>query len=234
MSTSNLGTPDNFDTRWESQIYGRGRHMNRHPHNEVVSFVYSYLATRSDETPGTALDVGCGAGNNTVFLAQAGFSTLAVDGSASAVQATRERLSENGLAGDVWTGDFTNLENIEDGSVDIAIDRCAICHCRRTGISAALDEVRRVLRPGGMFFSQMFSDTHGETKNALTWEDGAATSFSAGYFAEIAQTFFASENDIDEFFGSRFETITQQLVSTSAWPGRNVASAHWNMTLRKA
>jgi ubiquinone/menaquinone biosynthesis C-methylase UbiE len=221
-----------FDTRWESGVYGQGRQLNRFPHMEVVSFVFGALAGES-AAGRVALDIGCGAGNNAVFLAQAGFDLLAVDGSESAVRVARERLAEAGLQGRVWVGDFTRLADVADASVDLVVDRCAICHCRRTGMALALDEVRRVLKPGGRFFSQLFSDTHGELRNATEWHDGAATGFSGGYFADIAQTCFASAEDVATLYAGRFRIERQDLVITTAWPSRDVASAHWNLWLRQ-
>ena len=222
---------EHFDQRWETQVYGAGKHLNRFPHNEVVSFVLSNYSSTQIISGKTALDIGCGAGNNTVFLAELGFKVTSIDGSTSAVEVARQRIQEHSLAAEIHVGDFTDLSKIKDGTIDLIIDRCSICHCRRSGIEKALNEVKRVLKPDGLFFSQMFSDVHSEAKNAAVIEDGTVIEFSAGYFADIAQTYFASEGDIDQLYRSRFNILSQTLVTSKDWLSPETVACHWNLYL---
>jgi len=220
-----------FDVRWETDIYGQKRHLNLYPHNEVVSFVFQNFAINNGFKGKIALDIGCGAGNNSLFLAQVGFELLAVDGSKSAINSTKKRISEAGLSGRVFLKDFSNLEFIKAKTVDLVIDRCSICHCRRSGIISTLEEIKRVLKPEGHFFSQVFSDAHSGAEYATVYEDGAAIEFSSGYFADIPQTYFASPEDIDDLYGSRFKLQSQILVTANQW-GAKQSFVHWNLHLR--
>lgn len=69
----------------------------------------------AEQAPGRALDIGCGAGALSVFLARRGWQMQAVDVSASAVAATRKSLEHNGLQGNVEAGDlFSSLHHSLD------------------------------------------------------------------------------------------------------------------------
>src|SRR5262249_15515601 len=48
--------------------------------------------------PGEALDLACGAGRNSLYLASLGWRVTAVDGAPSAIELTLARASERGLA----------------------------------------------------------------------------------------------------------------------------------------
>lgn len=94
----------------------------------------------------TVLDAGCGVGWGSMLLAGAGAeSVVAVDISPVAIEAAREREGAEDV--DFRVSDLEDLP-LEDDSVDVVVCFEAIEHVYRPAV--ALDEVRRVLRPGGM------------------------------------------------------------------------------------
>jgi 2-polyprenyl-3-methyl-5-hydroxy-6-metoxy-1,4-benzoquinol methylase len=56
--------------------------------------------------PGRALDLGCGAGRNAIWLAEHGWSVTAIDGSATAVETLRNRASSSGVNIDAQVADL--------------------------------------------------------------------------------------------------------------------------------
>ncbi|MFJ5646310.1 SAM-dependent methyltransferase [Streptomyces sp. NPDC093223] len=100
--------------------------------------------------PGRALDLGCGAGRNALYLASHGFEVDAVDLSPVAVAWAEDRAHEAGvdvrfLCGDVFTLPATKLS----GPYDLVVDSGCFHHLpphRRVSYLALLD---RVLAPGG-------------------------------------------------------------------------------------
>ena len=88
------------------------------------------------------------------------------------------------------------------------IDGSAMNHDRRDGITAAIREVERVLKPGGTFFSEMFSDRHSERRHGEPPGDESYDHFKKGYFTDISVTFFASRADIGNLFGGCFKKLT--------------------------
>ena len=56
-----------FDKKWETEIYSAKRQLNKYPFDSLVSIVH-YLFKKKIKNNISALDLGCGAGNNTKFL----------------------------------------------------------------------------------------------------------------------------------------------------------------------
>ena len=71
---------------------------------EVVALIGGGVA------PGRALDLGCGTGTNSIYLAQHGFSTVGVDYSPKAIATARDKAMRAGVAVDWHVADVTRLE----------------------------------------------------------------------------------------------------------------------------
>lgn len=69
-----------------------------------------YVLALADLTPGTALDAGCGAGAEAIWLAAQGWEVTGTDVSAEALAAAAERASEAGVGIDWVEADATTWE----------------------------------------------------------------------------------------------------------------------------
>lgn len=221
-----------FDLRWETDVYSAGRQLNLYPSEIVVGLIFRLFASVPDKSSLRILDLGCGAGNNTRFLASLGCQVDAIDGSSSAVAVAKKRLAADGLSAEVVVGDFRSLP-YDDARFDCVIDRGSVTHNRRADIEATFAEVQRVLKPGGVFFSQMFSTAHRDRAYGTPLGDGSYDAFTDGYFADIALTFFASEEDIVELFFDGFEILSSVQVLEIPAGKTAASSAIWNTTARK-
>ncbi|TRV80840.1 class I SAM-dependent methyltransferase [Streptomyces sp. 130] len=100
--------------------------------------------------PGRALDLGCGAGRNALYLASHGFETDAVDLSPVAITWGRERARDVGADVRFVCGDAFCLPATElSGPYDLVVDSGCFHHLaphRRVSCLTLLD---RVLAPGG-------------------------------------------------------------------------------------
>jgi SAM-dependent methyltransferase len=92
------------------------------------------------------LEVGVGLGTDFVQFARAGANLVGIDLTEAAVQLVRRRLDLEGLRGEVRTGDAEALP-FDDASFDLVYSWGVVHHTPDT--RAALDEIRRVLKPGG-------------------------------------------------------------------------------------
>lgn len=99
---------------------------------------------------GAVLDVGCGVGRHVVYLGGRGFQIAGMDISPTGVRRAQEACAERGLAFDGQVADMTKLP-WDDGTFDAALSTSTIHHHLRAGIVQALGEIRRVLKPGGLF-----------------------------------------------------------------------------------
>lgn len=106
------------------------------------------------------LDAGCGSGRNLVYLMRQGADVSAVDTNPDHIEAVREQAAALAprLPGDQFRVEpVTDLSFAAD-SFD-AIICSAVLHflADEKEVRRALDEMFRVLRPGGLFFSRLSS-----------------------------------------------------------------------------
>ena len=117
----------------------------RYPHEKVIQFCFrSYSA---DERSGVrALDLGCGSGANTVFLAGEGFLTTATDRSKIAIDNTRARLDAEGLSATLRVEAIDGLD-FAPASFDLAICVGVFDSAGPAAAAASLNRLREVLAP---------------------------------------------------------------------------------------
>jgi SAM-dependent methyltransferase len=95
----------------------------------------------------TVLDFGCGAGEETVYLAKMGARVTAIDISPKGIELTRARAEANGVADAVHACIMCcDPTEFSDASFDV-VHGFGILH--HIGLHAGLTEVHRVLKSGG-------------------------------------------------------------------------------------
>lgn len=143
---------------WDA-IYRSGKQVNRYPFDSVVAFVFRYSPKDRERRDVKILEVGCGCGNNLWFAAREGFDVYGFDGSPTAIDLARQRFDGEGLRGAFAVAEFTRMP-YKDGVFDMVIDRGALCCVSFDDCVKAINEIRRVLSPGGLFFFTPYSDRH--------------------------------------------------------------------------
>jgi len=109
------------------------------------------MKSRLDPLPaGTLLDVACGTGRYSAYMAGRGHQVIGIDLSPDMLALARAKLPE----AEFREGDMESLP-FEDASVDTAICALALVHLK--DIRRAIAEMARVLRPGGRL---IISDVH--------------------------------------------------------------------------
>ena len=107
------------------------------------------------------LDAGCGDGRNLVYLLQRGFQCFGIDRDPAAVEHVRSlaaRLSADSPAGNFVAGELDRLP-WGDGTMD-AVLCSAVLHfaADEAHFGRMMEEMWRVLAPGGMFFARLASN----------------------------------------------------------------------------
>ena len=96
----------------------------------------------------TVLELGCGTGNDAARLACAGYSVTAIDLSGEAIGQAQARF---GSMARFMVADMTSPLPFPDGSFDAVMSNVAV-HMFPGGVTRAVfAEVRRLVRPGGLF-----------------------------------------------------------------------------------
>jgi SAM-dependent methyltransferase len=106
---------------------------------------------------GEVLDIGCGLGDNAIYLASRGHSVTGLDGSPAAVEEARRRAAAAGVSVTFAVADATELRGYEsrfDTVVDSALYHCLDDDARQAYIAA----LYRATRPGARLHLSCFSD----------------------------------------------------------------------------
>jgi SAM-dependent methyltransferase len=106
---------------------------------------------------GEVLDIGCGLGDNAIFLASRGHSVTGLDGSPTAIEEARNRAAQAGVSLTFGVADATDLTGYE-GRFDTVVDS-SLYHCLDDdGRQAYAASLYRATRPGARWHLYCFSD----------------------------------------------------------------------------
>jgi SAM-dependent methyltransferase len=115
------------------------------PHDHVVDFV-PLLKRRGVRR---VLDLGCGAGRHTVYLAREGFEVCGVDIADIGLEHTRAWLARENLSAELKHGDIEQIP-YPDAYFDAVLSIYVIYHKTLAGMRRCVAEANRVLGPGGL------------------------------------------------------------------------------------
>jgi SAM-dependent methyltransferase len=113
------------------------------------------LVTSGDLLPGRVIDLGCGEGDNAIFLAQHGFQVTAVDFSPAAIAKAKTKARDAAAAVDFVIDDLTRLSGVS-GQFDLLVDYGTFDDLSTKDRTAYVDQVRSLAKPGAKFLLWCF------------------------------------------------------------------------------
>ena len=120
------------------------------PREELVQLVRDGVLS-----PGRALDLGCGTGANSVFLARHGFEVTGVDFSAVALAKAGRSAEAAGVRVDFVEDDLTGLRRVS-GPFDVLVDYGTLDDLSRADRDGYVRSVVPLARPGARFLLWCF------------------------------------------------------------------------------
>lgn len=121
----------------------------------------------------TVLDLGCGTGRNSNYLAEKGNTVIGIEISKGALNIAKTRARDLGVEVDYRLGDIGAQYGIADNSIDIVLDVTSSNSLDDVGRENYLNEVNRVLKTGGYFFVRaLCKDGNKNVKNLLKLSPG--------------------------------------------------------------
>lgn len=119
---------------------------------EVVTFIESKTIT------GRALDLGCGTGTNSIYLAQYGLTVVGVDFSPKAIATARAKAQRANLGIDFRVADVTRLDALGlREPFDFALDIGCLHAIDAAGRARYTEGIARLTRPGSVYMLYSFS-----------------------------------------------------------------------------
>jgi SAM-dependent methyltransferase len=146
---------------------------------------------------GAVLDVGCGAGNYSIYLARKGFSVTGIDRSPGAIryaknQASAARVQCNFLVIDVEK-EFDKVE----GLFDFIFDWQLLHHIFPKNRRNYVDNIFRLLKPNGRYLSVCFHENDSQFGGNGKYRETSLGSI----------LYFSSEVELRELFSSLFDIL---------------------------
>ncbi len=141
-----------FDLRY---LRGRAPWDTEQTPPEVVA-----LVERGEMAPGQALDLGCGTGTNSIYLARHGWEVVGVDFSGVAIRRARRKACQAGVNVRFYRADVTDLSFLE-GPFDLALDIGCLHSLPEAGRARYAAELKRLVRPGGLYLLYAFTPRPG-------------------------------------------------------------------------
>lgn len=136
------------------------RSQRSYPNESLIQFIASryFSLPLADRKNIRILEVGCGSGANLWMLSKEGFDTYGIDSSQAGIELAVQHLGTKwNVEADLQRGSFTSLPYI-DAFFDVVVDVVSLQHLNLDDSCVALQEIRRVLKQGGVFFSYRLSD----------------------------------------------------------------------------
>ena len=147
----------------------------------------------NNQITGRVLDVGCGTGENLLYLAERGLDAMGIDGAPTAIKKARAKAKRRGLNAQFEVADALNL-SIPTRQFDTVIDSGLFHVFSDEDRARFRDSLGRVIRLGGVYFLMCFSD-----QQPGDWGPRRVTQ------AEIRST-FSDGWRVDDIQPSAFET----------------------------
>lgn len=221
----------NIDPVWEAKY--SGGHAERYPWDSIVSFVFRNAPRSVPRSEVKILEVGCGTGSNLWFAAREGFSVAGIDGSDSAIEFANKRFAQEGLSGDLRVADFTALP-FADQNFDLVLDRGSLTCVGRSVLAKSVLEVHRVLKTGGLFYFNPYSDRHSSSSAGKVGSDGTRVDIDAGSLRDVGQICFSSKTDVETILetGWKLRSLEHRELVEMLKPDYSV-HAEWRVIAEK-
>jgi ubiquinone/menaquinone biosynthesis C-methylase UbiE len=166
------------------------------------------LVRAGELNKGRVLDVGCGTGENALYLADNGFSVVGVDLSNRAIAAARAKAAERRLKIDFRAGNALSLV-FRDSVFDNVIDSGLFHTFTDNDRPGYAREVARVLVPSGRYFMLCFSE-----KEPTDW--GGPRRVTREEIETTFSPFFKINYVKDAYFATRIHSNGGKAYLTSA------------------
>jgi SAM-dependent methyltransferase len=192
-------------SKWDIE-YGRGgipSSVRQGPSGVLLWVIDNWPHLTGINRPQDAIDIGCGTGRNSAYLASLGVSILGFDNSEMAIQTARDRFSNTESAQGTLRflkHDLVSGLPTDDKSIDLAVDIFVYKHQIESEVRASYRrELRRILRQNGRLLLSLAGTDDGYYANCPRQEREGNPITVVDPVAGVASVLFSLEDLIKEF-----------------------------------
>jgi len=131
--------------RWD-EIYCKEKDTT----SDVDKSIYPLVDLLRKRRTKRVLDLGCGSGRHTIYLAENGFEVYGIDISEEGIKSCRKRLAEKNLHAKLAVGSIFEELPYKQSFFDVVVCIRVINHAVIEDVRKAIVEVERVLKPKGL------------------------------------------------------------------------------------
>lgn len=180
------------------------------------------------------LDLGCGTGRNSNYLADMGNIVTGIEISKTAISIGKERAKEIGVNVNYILGDIGTPYPLENESVDVVFDVTSSNSLNEQGRGIYLNEVHRVLKNGGYFFVRALAkDGNKNVKNLLKTSPGKEYDTYIIKDIGLTERVFSKE-DFITMYGKYFKILNlEKKTSYTTFNNRIYKRDYWLAYMKK-
>ena len=208
---------------------------NAEPQADTLRFLKFLKKEEKYKVEGrTILDLGCGTGRNSNYLAEMGNDVTGIEISKSALNLAESRATDMGLSVEYILGDIGAPYKLKDASVDIILDVTSSNSLDEKGREVYLQETNRVLKNGGYFFVRALAkDGSKNVKNLLKANAGKEHDTYVIKEIGLTERVFSRE-DFVKMYGKYFKILNlEKKTSYTTFNGRIYKRNYWLAYMNK-
>lgn len=171
------------------------------------------LITSGAIKPCKAIDFGSGNGNYALYLSGMGFEVTGIDISISAVKIAKENARKKGIKCNFLAADVSGELNEIEETYDFAYDWDMLHHVFPENRKKYVENVHRILNPGGKYLSVCFSEEDPQF--------GGSGKYRKTQLGTIL--YFSSESELKELFDPYFNILELKSIEIKGKSAHHIA-----------
>lgn len=179
-----------INSTWED--YYQKTPLDRIPWQKTQADYFTRIIDSGKVRPGLALDLGCGTGVKSIYLAKKGFRVTGIDISEAAIKYARKNAKKAGMKVEFIVADATDLSFFENKKFDFVLDWANLHGIPKAKHKKYVDGIIKHTKKGGKLILRCFS------------KRGVEKEFA---HRPMGMIHLFSRNDIENLFGKDFKIL---------------------------
>jgi 2-polyprenyl-3-methyl-5-hydroxy-6-metoxy-1,4-benzoquinol methylase len=178
------------DSSWEK--YYQQTPLKKIPWQITQASYFTKIIDSSKVKPGKALDLGCGTGTKSIYLAKRGFKVTGIDLSKTAIKYAKKNAQKARVKANFIVGDVIDLSFLGNQKFSFVLDWATLHGIPNNKRKKYVSEIINHSKKGGKLLLRCFSKRGVKRKSALRG---------------MGKLFLFSRQDIEKLFGNYFKIL---------------------------